>query len=76
MLKTLNVEEPAKDGKEEQFKDKSISVEEAVKTILEVTDKRARKVFFPTKAWYGYYLRPIFPNFVDRGLKKRLLAKL
>ena len=31
-------------------------------------DKRARKVFFPTKAWLAVYMRPIFPDYVDKKL--------
>jgi hypothetical protein len=51
-----------------------VSVENAVKIIMDSCDKRARKVIFPSKAWYGYYVRPFFPNLVDEGLKKRLLT--
>ena len=49
-----------------------MGVGQAVKIIIECTDKRARKAFFPTKAWYSNYIRPVFPNYVDRNLKKRL----
>jgi hypothetical protein len=37
-------------------------------------DKKARKVFFPTNAWISSYLRPFFPDYVDKKLSK--LAKL
>jgi len=40
-------------------------VEEAVKFILLAADKRARKIFFPFKAYAATYLRPFFPDFVD-----------
>lgn len=46
-------------------------VEECVKTMLEAADRRARKIFFPTNAYLGVYLRPIFPDFVDNRLKVR-----
>lgn len=61
---------------DKKFDDKTIGVEDAVEIIMECTDKRARKVFFPTKAWYSNYVRPLFPNYVDRNLKKRLMSKL
>ena len=51
-----------------------MDAEKAVEVIIECADKRARKAFFPTKAWYGNYIRPIFPTFVDKNLKKRLLT--
>ena len=47
-----------------------MSVSDAVDTILMGCDKRARKVIFPTKAWFGSYLRPLFPDLVDNNLQK------
>lgn len=52
----------------------SLSVIEAIDTILQGCDKRARKVIFPTKAWAGSYIRPIFPDLIDKSLSKQ--AKL
>ena len=49
-------------------------VEKAIDIIIECADKRARKAFFPTKAWYSNYIRPVFPNYVDERLKKRLIS--
>jgi len=50
--------------------DKRMSVDTCVKTILEASDRRARKVFFPMKAYIAVYVRPFFPNFVDYYLKQ------
>jgi len=53
-----------------EVEDKRISVESCVKTILEATDRRARKVFFPFKSYAAVYVRPFFPDLVDRHLKE------
>lgn len=45
--------------------DTRMSVESAVDIIMLAADKRARKVFFPLKAYIAAYLRPILPDFVD-----------
>lgn len=47
-----------------------MTVQKAVDTILVGCDSRARKVIFPTKAWFGSYLRPLFPDLVDSNLQK------
>lgn len=54
--------------------DERMSVEEAVKYIMLAADKRARKIFFPLKAYTAVYLRPFFPDFIDKKL--RASAKL
>ena len=41
---------------------------EAIDVILKGCDKRARKVIFPSKAWFGNYIRPIFPDMIDKRL--------
>lgn len=46
-----------------------MKVEEAVKYILLAADKRARKIFFPFKAYFAVYLRPFLPDYVDNKLK-------
>lgn len=45
-------------------------VDEAIELILDGIDKKARKLFFPTKAWAAVYVRPYFPDFIDRKLLK------
>ena len=47
-----------------------MAVHDAIDVILNACDKRVRKLFFPTKAWISTYIRPIFPDFVDRNLAK------
>ena len=54
-------------GKDNEYR---ISVEECVRDILAAADRRARKIFFPFKVYFAVYLRPFFPDFVDRKLKK------
>ncbi len=51
-----------------------MTVAEAIHVIMEGVDKRARKIIFPTKPWLANYIRPIFPDYVDRKLYK--MAKL
>lgn len=43
-----------------------MEIKEAVDIILLASDSRMRKVFFPWKAWYSNYLRPFFPDYVDK----------
>ena len=62
------------EGEEVKHIGTSLTVNEAIDIILKGCDKRARKVIFPTKAWFGSYIRPIFPDFVDNKLSKQ--AKL
>jgi len=52
----------------------SLTVVEAIDVIIDGCDKRARKVIFPTKAWLANYLRPIFPDLIDKKLYN--MAKL
>ena len=47
-----------------------INVEECVRDILSAADRRARKIFFPIKVYIGVYLRPFFPDYVDRRFKR------
>eukprot|EP00347_Sterkiella_histriomuscorum_P015609 403356380 len=46
----------------------SMAVEDAIDVILTAIDVKMRKIFFPTKAWFANYLRPIFPDIIDRKL--------
>ncbi len=39
--------------------------------IMEAIDRRARKVFFPIKAYMAVYVRPFFPDLVDGLLLKK-----
>lgn len=47
-----------------------IEVEECVDSILAAADRRARKLFFPFKVYFAVYVRPFFPDFVDKKLKR------
>ena len=57
------------EGKNEKEKpgkrDTRIEVEECVKIIIEATDRKARRIYFPFRAYIGVYLRPFFPDLVD-----------
>lgn len=37
---------------------------------MDAADRRARKIFFPLKAYLAVYVRPFFPDLVDLGFKK------
>lgn len=52
----------------------SLTVAAAIDIILESIDKKARKVFFPTRPWLSTYVRPFFPDIIDEKLSK--VAKL
>jgi len=56
-----NYEESKKQGS-------SMTVEDAIDVILRAIDCRMRKIFFPTKAWLANYVRPMFPDYIDRKL--------
>lgn len=45
-----------------------MAVEDAIDVILTAIDVRMRKVFFPSNAWIANYIRPIFPDFIDKKL--------
>lgn len=47
-----------------------INVDNCVKQILDSADRRARKIFFPFKVYFAAYLRPFFPDLVDKRLKR------
>jgi short-subunit dehydrogenase len=47
-----------------------INVEDCVKDILAAADRRARKIFFPLKVYFGVYLRPFIPDLIDKLFKK------
>lgn len=38
---------------------------------MEAIDRRARKVFFPFKAYMAVYVRPILPDLVDSFLRNK-----
>lgn len=70
---------PELNGKETSYEDaknkgSSMAVEDAIDIILTAIDVKMRKIFFPSKAWLSNYLRPLFPDFVDR--KIYAMAKL
>ncbi|EGR33394.1 short-chain dehydrogenase reductase sdr, putative [Ichthyophthirius multifiliis] len=50
--------------------DDRMNVEDCAKIIVFASDKRARKVFFPFKAYMSAYMRPIFPDYVDNKILK------
>lgn len=65
----------AKDVYEESKKiGTSMNVRDAIEIIMDACDRRVRKAFFPTKAWMANYIRPIFPDFIDKKLYQ--MAKL
>jgi hypothetical protein len=45
-----------------------MTVDEAIDVILTAIDVKMRKIFFPTKAWFANYLRPLFPDLIDKRL--------
>lgn len=47
-----------------------INVETCVQDILAAGDRRARKIFFPLKVYFAVYIRPFFPDYIDRRFKK------
>jgi short-subunit dehydrogenase len=51
-----------------------ISVEDCCSDILAAADRRARKIYFPLKVYIAAYMRPLFPDAVDKRMKKH--AKL
>jgi len=51
-----------------------MTVDEAIDVILTAIDVKMRKIFFPTKAWFANYLRPLFPDLIDKRLYQ--MAKL
>ena len=48
----------------------SLSVQNCVANILAAADRRARKIFFPFRVYFAAYLRPFFPDLIDRRLKR------
>eukprot|EP00474_Spongospora_subterranea_P003255 CRZ03713.1 hypothetical protein [Spongospora subterranea] len=52
----------------------AISAYSCAKVIVDAADRRLRKVYFPFKAYLGVYLRPFFPDLVDKQIKRK--AKL
>lgn len=47
-----------------------MEVGDCVAKILEASDRRARKIFFPFKVYFAAYLRPFLPDIVDKRLKR------
>lgn len=71
----INSDKKIKENESEVEKtDTRIEVEDCVKTIIEATDRKARKIYFPLRAYIGIYLRPFFPDIVDHFALKE--AKL
>lgn len=48
----------------------SLDVESCVRNILAAADRRARKIFFPFSVYFAAYIRPFFPDLIDRRLKR------
>lgn len=57
-------------GEDGEAEKDRLSPDEAVKVILDAADRRARKVFFPLKAYLAVYVRPFFPDFVDTRMRR------
>lgn len=60
-----------KAGKEVKY---SLDVQTCVANILAAADRRARKIFFPFRVYFAAYIRPFFPDLIDKRLKR--LARL
>lgn len=58
-------------GKEVKY---SLDVQTCVANILAAADRRARKIFFPFRVYFAAYIRPFFPDLIDKRLKR--LARL
>lgn len=48
----------------------TIDVDKCVKDILAAADRRARKIYFPFKVYFAAYVRPFFPDLIDKKLKR------
>ena len=59
----------ATSGEEEM--ETSLELGSAVDVILDVVDRKARKVYFPFKMYFAVYFRPFFPDQVDNRIKRR-----
>lgn len=46
------------------------TLSEAMDIVVSSIDRRARKVLFPTNAWLSAYVRPFYPDFIDKKLMK------
>eukprot|EP00742_Colponemidia_sp_Colp-10_P006225 GILJ01006669.1.p1 GENE.GILJ01006669.1~~GILJ01006669.1.p1 ORF type:complete len:275 (+),score=33.51 GILJ01006669.1:95-919(+) len=57
-------------GSSKEKETKRMPVEKCASMIVEAADRRARKLYFPTKAYLAVYIRPFFPDFVDPLLKR------
>jgi short-subunit dehydrogenase len=69
-----NPESVAASYEETKRQGSSMTVEDAIDVILKAIDCRMRKIFFPSKAWLANYVRPLFPDVIDRKLYN--MAKL
>lgn len=50
---------------------KVMKVEDCAACILDATDRRLRKAFFPLKSAVASYLRPIVPDIIDKRIWER-----
>ena len=50
---------------------KAMTVKDCADAIMDATDRRLRKAFFPWKSWAAAYIRPLFPDLVDDMIRKR-----
>lgn len=52
----------------------AFTAQEVAAVIIDAADNKLRKVYFPFSSFFGVYLRPFFPDFVDFFAKRK--AKL
>ena len=57
-------------GEIEKENEHLMNVEGCVRDILSAADRRARKIFFPMKVYLAAYVRPFFPDMIDKKLKR------
>lgn len=71
---TRKEESPASSNPFMKFRSKSaqeMTVKDCADAIVDATDRRLRKAFFPFKSWLAAYVRPLFPDIVDDMIRKR-----
>jgi len=50
---------------------KAMTVEDCAKAIVDASDRRLRKAFFPFMSFAASYLRPLIPDYVDKKIRGR-----
>ena len=63
-----NVEHTVESKENNRKAGSSLAINDAIEVILMSIDKKARKVIFPSKAYYANYFRPFFPDYIDKKL--------